>query len=264
MPLGVRSILTTAAAASACAGLWSACLADLPAPKSCPPDAKHQAGECGSLLNGQANPGPLDTSVLECLAGAREGGSCSCAGAGVECPNAGAACYPAGDCPPPVRASFAGASCSAIGQGDVAPGCGCIECATACDGVGPVFGAVVPPGAPDAGGSNTPIAGFALSLPQPLPHAGVAGVYVRARGIAEPQQIVVTMTGGGGSSSSSPGTQPIDLPSDSSFGYTTVFTSWTDPSDAPQAVLLVLAGPPSMSARAVVEVDCIVPFIVAP
>jgi hypothetical protein len=242
---------------AASAGVWVACFADLPAPASCPPDAQHQAGDCAAALAAQAHSGTLDTPILECLSGSRDGGSCSCAGVSIECPNAASACWPPGDCPPAVTAQIAGASCSSIGQGNVLPGCGCIECATACDGVGPVFGAVIPP-TPDGGSMTVPIAGFALPR---LPDSGAAGVYVRARGTAGPSSgLRLTFFD---ASSNGPGSAtPVDLPSDLSFGETMLLTSWVTPSDAPQQVAIVLTASPGPPERAVVEVDCIVPFVV--
>jgi hypothetical protein len=104
-----------------------------------------------------------------------------------------------------------------------------------CDGQGPVLG---------------PDQTLRLTFPTTLPSSGHLGVMVRTRGTGI---VVVTAESGGGE-------QPIgQAPPDREFGDSLLGPnqafSWSNDAERPNAILL------HSSDGALVEVDCIVPFL---
>src|SRR5262249_53031063 len=142
-PAGARPMSKLGAAIAISVALGaSGCLDDLDAPKTCPPEAKHTAKDCGDAfqaLAGQPGQCLYKPEQVACLAGKRT--SCDCQPD--ECPTAGDACYPSGDCPPEVLEEVGSeAKCIRLAPGDFSNSwpqiysceCGCMACAAVCDG----------------------------------------------------------------------------------------------------------------------------------
>lgn len=254
-------------ACGAVAAFVIGCLDDLPEAVECPPEAVYPGENCVSAL-GDVAPGCLDSGQVACLAGPRS--SCTCIAD--ECPASESACYPAGDCPAEVAevGELAGGapSCVHLAPGDIGSGlpseyqclCGCGGCMAACDGKGPVLGV--------SNDGNVGFAPITIDLAGHMPASGRIGVFVRERGIAA--ALVVVMKG-------TPDayevltyyymTSPIGTELTSLVFYDDPFLgmkeySWSKEADRP--TLLVIAadeGSSEMPALNLMEIDCVVPFV---
>jgi hypothetical protein len=264
--LGRRPILIAVPCVlgAAVALLAPGCIADLPAATQCPPAAKHAQGNCDLSQNMDAPP-CISPNVSSCLTGPRP--SCECHSS--ECPDDPAACYPPGDCPPEVvRSVGAGRKITCIRVAEVdlksmlAPlgndcVCGCSACASVCDGVGPVIAFVSPQANPPMPG---PPALFVDNLAAYVPSSGQIGLYVRARGMPGSLALGVALPDGGGLGT------PINGGS-GDFSDTVLWDAqksptWTNSAGAPNSIAVVVNELP-MPTFAVLEIDCIVPFVVA-
>jgi hypothetical protein len=251
----VRSILIPSLVAALA---LSACLADLPAATQCPPVAKHVASDCKpALLQGGAAPGcAIDPTTVSCLTGSRA--SCEC-GAN-ECPTDRGACFPAGDCPRFVTDSVRGSvTClhlapEAIVGGTSSCTCGCAACASTCDGMGPVI-------ATHLASTNPAPALRVDNLNLLLPASGKIGLYLRVRGfVTGDSPGVAIFPSAPGAPAFSKGIAPT---SESQFTDVLAYDpatslSWTTAEDRPTQLALF-----TQQGASILEVDCIVPFVVA-
>jgi hypothetical protein len=253
--LDVRHVLSFAVV---CASI-AACLSDLPAPTKCPADAQQPLDKDGpgKLAAAKPNAGCAPKDVQQaCFSGS--GAGCTCTTS--ECPDTTSSCYPARECPEVVRIAQPGASCPKLTTADVSEcACGCARCLAACDGYGPSFGVIVAPGMQGQIIVNVPLAGL-------LPATGKLGFYVRLRGAP-------TIAAGFAFAGAPPRFQDGILFNDfqqSSSAYRDalvgiagpVRASWSNPADAPTAIVLA-AAPPSMPTPALTyaQIDCVIPVL---
>lgn len=236
------------------------CLDDLPEPLACPPEPVYPGDNCVPALNGAA-PGCFTPAQMACLSGPRE--SCTCIAD--ECPAPEETCYPDGDCPAPVAGAADGpATCLRLEPKDFGGGlpsevqclCGCAGCMAVCDGKGPVLGAFN-----DGSGSVVPIG---IEIGAHMPNSGKLGVFMRERGLSasllvvmkgqEPDYEVVTYY----YISSPIGTDyTSQVFYDDPFLGTSKYT-WSKEEDRPTLLAIF----PSEDAGNLMEVDCVVPFVV--
>lgn len=241
------------------------CLEDLPEAIECPPKPIYPGENCLAALDGVA-PGCFAPGLTACLAGPRE--SCTCIVD--ECPAAESACYPVGDCPAEVVERSGGdSSCVHLAPGDIGAGlpsefqclCGCGGCMAACDGKGPVLGI--------SNDGNVGFAPITIDLAGHMPASGRIGVFVRERGLAA--SLLVVMKG-------TPDayeiltyyymTSPIGTEYTSQVFYDDPFLgmkeySWSKEADKPTVLLIVAdEGTSEMPDLNLMEIDCVVPFVV--
>lgn len=262
--------------------LAPSCLDDLPEPATCPPPSRIEVGDCVQTLSAfdfdtcfVDGLCCLDAAASSCLLGDRPEG-CACAAG--ECPTSSDACYPDGDCPLAVTDAVGDAVCVRMPDGSIQGGavlseaqclCGCSSCASVCDGKGVAMGAYVPTfTAPDGTLVYQPIP-VVLDLTNELPASGRLGFYVRTRGIGE---LLVQVSGGPTGEDFVIYLIDHPLGGSSEFSETILFRgsplipaepfSWSEPASAPN--LAVLAFNASDEAPTLVEIDCIVPFVVDP
>lgn len=250
--------------------LCTSCLDDLPPGTSCPPKANRQATDCvtGLVI---AGPGCFDHTQVQCLAGSRT--SCNCKSG--ECADNPDACYPTGDCPPAVTDGVSEkAECFKLEGSDIQGGvlspsqcvCGCSDCAAACDGKGMVVGMFIPPPGP----GEMQEVGFPIvvDIRDRMPKSGRIGVYVRARGVSQmgllvadedlpPEQTVVAGYTLESSINTGEFTEQVlyDIP----IAQLPAF-EWKTKADAPTH--LWLFHEPSETEVTLLEIDCIIPFVV--
>lgn len=240
------------------------CLDDLPPPLACPPDAVTEGGSCVEGLQG-AVPGCLTLEQASCLTGPRT--SCTCIAD--ECPRPDEICAPEGDCPTEVFEVAPEARCVPLTPKDFGAGlpsefqclCGCAGCLAVCDGRGPVLGVLN-----DGSDGYAPVA---VDIAAQMPDAGSLGVYLRLRGIAT--ALLGVLKG------ADPNYElvayylvsaPIGTEMESQVHYndpllgTSEYT-WSQAADKPTLlVILPGEGTPQTPALSLVEIDCVVPFVV--
>ncbi len=181
-PLVVLTLMATGLPAMAVT--LGACLDDLAPPLACPPPAPISSGDCSDIVPPLT--GCLPAHQRACFAGERT--SCACLPS--ECEARPDGCFPAPDCPPAVSAVAADAECLRVEEehfgtfGVIRPGfdctCGCTSCLSVCDGRGPTFGAVL------EGDGRLTEADFMIPLlriDELLPPQGRLGIYVRLRNL---------------------------------------------------------------------------------
>jgi hypothetical protein len=260
----------------------SACLDDLDPAKSCPPEAKHAAQDCGQIfetLKGQPGQCLYQPEQVACLAGKRK--SCDCQPD--ECPVAPDACYPPGDCPPEVVKEVGSeAKCMRLAPADFSNfwpqiyncECGCIGCAAVCDGFGPVIGVW------DDGQANLhglPI----INIKRHMPKSGRFGVYIRARGLSNAGIAVVPGDPNDSASLFNELTTEVKngtaviyylvTPLDS-FAPSVFFDqhfigqghayAWSSADDEPAVIMIFPPkGVSNNPAASLFEIDCVIPFV---
>jgi hypothetical protein len=223
----------------------TACLADLPPPAECPSPAKNPSIACEAQLAQSQAGGCVpqnDPSVGPC-----------CACSADACPASASACFPDGDCPHAVtdRTHVASTCLRLAPEGFSGCACGCPRCMSICDGAGPTIATRVP------NGSSLPV--VPVQLPQPMASSGRLGVYVRVRGHGG---LVLDVAGGvfGGKGDFMGG---VASTSDTEFNDAVVWEptwpAWRSAAEAPTA--LVFGAAPG---ETILEIDCVVPFVVAP
>jgi hypothetical protein len=136
--------------------------------------------------------------------------------------------------------------------------CGCMGCVSVCDGKGPVFALDAPP-VPSVVPPLLVIQGLNTSL---LPPSGRLGVYIRARGTQTLELAVIVPDGGPFS------TTILTTPDDPTAFAPTVFSGdavpgWSNGAGEPMAIGIGSGQMMAGVTRSVVEVDCIVPFVVS-
>ena len=251
------------------------CLDDLAPPTTCPGGPQHAASDCVGAI-GQVSASPVGrcfgVEEMACLAGSRE---CTCLSD--ECPVPDHACYPPPDCPAAIRgaAGASDAECMRLDPSEIGAGfpselqciCGCSGCATVCDGSGPVLG-VLDDGDGPEGGRFEFVPPF-FDVRQHMPEQGKLGVYLRLRGFANTNLLVLR------------GTPPDDLellqrhvivtPLTVDFVDQVVFDqdfigveaySWDSPDRKPEYLMLYLYATNEEKAVALYELDCLIPFVV--
>lgn len=241
------------------AGLLPGCLDDLPEPLACPPEPVYPGDGCVPALT-EAAAGCFSREQMACLSGPRS--SCTCISD--ECPAPEEVCYPDGDCPAPVRSAADGATCLRLAPADFGGGlpseslclCGCAGCMAECDGKGPVLGVL--------SDGVVPVAPVGIDIARHMPDAGSLGVFLRERGVAA--SLLVVMKGADPDYEvvtyyfiSSPiGTDyTSQVFYDDPFLGTSKYT-WTRREDRPTLLAIF----PSEGAGNLMEVDCVVPFVV--
>jgi hypothetical protein len=275
-PLRERPVTRAVAATAVLLGVaaWPlCCLDDLPPPTVCPPEAAHEAKDCLTPLEPvYAVPpqpfGCLTQDQQQCLTGRRS--SCTCQLD--DCPSGEeAACYPEGNCPPAViDEAGADAECIRLDPRDLGVGlpseaqclCGCFGCAAVCDGVGPVFGIWT---------DGTLEYGFPqIDIGPHMPSSGRLGVYVRLRGLANAALAVFTDDG----VAPAPDLatyyyvlSPIDTEFRELIFYDQTFFEvpayeWETEAMKPTLLALIPGGTTDAPGLTLVEIDCVVPFVV--
>jgi hypothetical protein len=140
-----------------------------------------------------------------------------------------------------VRGAAAGAAClestPSPDLSDLPCACGCLECATACDGEGLVV----------AQGETV-----ALVLHGGLPASGSLGAMVRARGSGTLSVTLMPLQADG----TQPALDPVMLTADFADSVSMTRYSWTGPQARPTLIEL------TTDAASSGEVDCVVPFLV--
>jgi len=250
--------------------LCTSCLDDLPEATSCPPKADRKATDCITGLD-IMGPGCFDHTQVQCLAGKRS----SCACQSDECPDDADACYPTGDCPPNVAERVGeDAECFRLSGSDIQGGvltpaqcvCGCTSCAAACDGKGMVLGMFLSPKPP---GEEQEV-GFpvVVDIRDMMPKSGRIGVYVRARGVSQMGLFVANADLGEADairasyqleSSINTGEFSEQILFDIPIAELPAY-EWKARADAPTH--LWLFHEPSDTEVTLMEIDCIVPFVV--
>ncbi len=253
------------------------CLDDLPAPLACPPDAQVPAGDCATIRPPLA--GCFPPQQHACMAGERT----SCACAPDECPEPEAACFPADSCPALVTGVAGDAArCERLTADDAGdhgllpPGyactCGCLSCLSTCDGKGPTFGATLAgDGVQDLEDFVVPL----LRIDRALPAAGRLGLYVRMRALTT---MTLQIYGGdpalGGESLTF--LRGALLPAASADGFVehvlydelidaeskATPLRWSSAAERPTLAILL----PFLDQRGhtLLEIDCVIPFWLAP
>jgi len=257
--------LSAAVACGLLATVVIGCLDDLPPATACPPDPVHPGTNCASAL-GQVAPGCLGPDQVACLAGPRE--TCTCISD--ECPAISDSCYPEGDCPAEV-AGLAGeaAACLRLAPGDFGAGlpselqclCGCGGCMAVCDGKGPVLG-VSNDGKVEFAPVTIDIAGY-------MPKSGRLGVFVRERGLVGSLLAVMKGTAPDyefvtyyyiASPVATEFTSQVFY--DDPFLGTTEYRSSREADNPTPSAILAGAGTPEKPSVSLMEIDCVVPFVV--
>jgi len=244
-------------------GAIAACSGDLPPATLCPAPPKAMVVACPAQA---AMSVPcIDQPITQCMRGPRD---CNCAGS-IECPNDPAGCYPDGDCPIAVSARASPrAHCIRLAPDDLqsmtspmmVPGClcGCSSCAAGGDGTGPIIAVHAPMPMPPS-----------LTMPALAPRlqasgmGGQVGFYVRWRGIAN-AALNISLATGANFAEPFPfsSTFATDFREDV-FWQASSYPRFTSGQDAPRGFGIVAAVMPT-GMPTLMEIDCIVPFVVPP
>ncbi|MEZ4295225.1 MAG: hypothetical protein R3B70_09640 [Polyangiaceae bacterium] len=240
--------------------LSGGCMADLPEALVCPPEAVYPGDNCVPALE-DVQPGCFDLSQMACLTGPRT--SCTCIAD--ECPAPEEPCFPEGDCPLEVTEAAGGdATCVHLAPKDIGGGlpseflclCGCAGCASVCDGRGPVLGAY--------NDGQVGLAGIAFDVGSYMPSSGRLGVYMRERGLSA--SLLIVMIGEPDAYEVASYyfiSSPIGTAFTSQIFYDDPFLGtseyrWSKAEDRPRLVLIL----PAENASSLMEIDCVVPFVV--
>jgi hypothetical protein len=197
-----------------------------------------------------------------------------------ECPLSEATCFPAPDCPPEVTAVAPHARCTQVTADDIGDfglvdpvsncTCGCTECLSVCDGRGPTFGVAL--NGDGALGAEDFFIPF-TRIDRLMPNAGRFGLYVRLRGLSplvlqvfkgdvdgDPEGLVTLRSAIVPASVGSDYGAQVLFEEFLEGGLETTPIQWTEAADRPS--LLAFFPPLDRRGHTLVQIDCIVPFVV--
>jgi hypothetical protein len=168
------------------------------------------------------------------------GGDCTCR-AELECTRTSSSCFPPPDCPTSITNVESGAKCIAVTPGTTSSTClcGCASCAAICDGQGPIIGSDQ---------------SMHFDFPANAPVGTRVGIMVRLRGTGAVDVLAIPKEG-----PSVPVGNNITAPSD--FSEILAGTGTGPPGFRPEADRRPVALEIRTQPNAVVEIDCVVPYV---